>query len=129
MRLPSGVRFAGKLLGHAERAAALVIFAPQESEEEHLKAKHWVVLAFLLASANACSDDDQGMGDPCQNACGKLSACGTGVICGGVTIPPSTCVSNCQRRQAVSAANCVIQVPACTELDKLQNCAAQMPCS
>jgi hypothetical protein len=94
-----------------------------------LKAKHLVVLALLLLGANACSDDDQAMGDPCQDACGKLSACGTGVACGGVTLETTTCASVCRERQAVGAANCVIGVPRCSEIDKLQACAAKMPCS
>jgi hypothetical protein len=94
-----------------------------------LKPKHFVVLALLLVGANACSDDDQGMDDPCLNACNKLAVCGTGVACGGVTLETSTCTSICQERKAVGAANCVIGVTRCSEIDKLQACAAKMPCS
>jgi hypothetical protein len=95
-----------------------------------MKLKYFVLLALLLSGMNACSDDDDGaMNDPCQNACSKLGACGTGVVCDGVTISAGTCTSNCKKRQAVSAANCIIQVPRCLEIDQLQTCAAQMPCS
>ena len=95
-----------------------------------MKLKYLVVMALLLSAASACSDDDsEGMDDPCLNACNKLSVCGTGVACSGVTLGVSDCTSRCQRRQAAGAANCIIQVPNCVEIDKLQSCAAGMPCS
>lgn len=93
-----------------------------------MKAKHFVVMALLLLGANACSDDDEQMDDPCQNACAKLAACGTGVACDGVTLETGRCIEVCRQGQALGAANCVIQVPQCSQIDKLQNCAAQMPC-
>jgi hypothetical protein len=129
MRLPHSVRFARWSLGSTGSLAAFFVRTQKESEEEPLKAKHLLVLAWLLWGANACSDDDQGMGDPCQGACGKLSACGTGVACGGMTLEPSTCASVCRQRQAVGAANCVLGVTRCSDIDKLQACAAKMPCS
>ena len=95
-----------------------------------MKWKHLVLLGFLLGAANACSDDDgEGMDDACLNACNKLSVCGQGVNCGGVTIPVSRCADLCRQRQATGAANCVIQVPRCSDTDKLSTCAAGMPCS
>jgi hypothetical protein len=94
-----------------------------------MKLKYGVLLALLLSGISACSDDDGAMNDPCQNACSKLNACGTGVACGGVTIPTSTCASNCKRREAFSAADCIIQVPSCQDINDLQTCASGMPCS
>jgi hypothetical protein len=94
-----------------------------------MKLKYCVLLALLLSGMSACSDDDDGaVNDPCQNACSKLNACGTGVACSGVTLPTNTCVSNCKKSRAESAANCIIQVPSCREIEKLQNCASQIPC-
>jgi hypothetical protein len=93
-----------------------------------MKLKYFVLLALLLSGMSACSDDDQEMNDPCQNACSKLNACGTGVACRGVTIPTSTCASSCKKSQAVSAANCIIEVPSCQDINELQTCATGIPC-
>jgi hypothetical protein len=126
MRMPHDVRYAARVVDGVVRGPGLVASAPKRREP--VKIKLVVLLAMLFLGANACSDDSE-MDDPCMNACNKLAGCGMEVVCGGGELTVSQCSSICRQRQAVSPANCIISVPSCAETDKLQTCAAGMPCN
>ena len=113
------------------RCHGLCALAPPESErradENRNTSSSW---RSAVSRRNACSDDDEGMDDPCMNACNKLSVCGMGVqLRRRDESTVSQCTSFCQAAAGLQPRELHHSGPTLRRDRQASTCAAGMPCS